>query len=136
MMEMFNCPNCGAPITSDRCIYCGTTFIDWTTVDMEKANFIKIKHDGRIKLIKAYVRGSNVRFEFPMVTPWERITYYPAKAPEAVFVDATLECIPYKPIGYGDAGEVWYIDIDSNKENLHEIGEMLHNTIEGEDYAY
>lgn len=133
MAEMFNCPNCGAPITADRCIYCGTTFIDWTAVDMEKANYIKIKHDGHIALVKAYVRGTNMRLEFPQMTPWERITYYHVKAPDAMFIDATLECVPYKPVGYGDAGEVWYIDIDSSKADLQEAGELLHNTMEEDD---
>ena len=114
MAEMFNCPNCGAPITADRCIYCGTTFIDWSAVDMEKANYIKIKHDGHIALVKAYVRGAN----------------YHAQAPDEMFIDATLECIPYKPVGYGDAGEVWCIDIDSSKADLQEAGEILHKTME------
>ena len=133
MAKMFNCPNCGAPITADRCIYCGTTFIDWTAVDMEKANYIKIKHDGHVALIKAYVRNLDARLEFPPTTPWERMTYYQAKTPAAMFIDATLECIPYKPVGYGDAGEVIYINIDSSKANLQEAGELLHDTMEEDD---
>ena len=24
-----NCPNCGAPIESDKCAYCGTIFVDF-----------------------------------------------------------------------------------------------------------
>lgn len=135
MAEMFNCPNCGAPITADRCIYCGTTFIDWTAIDMEKANYIKIKHDGHIVLVKAYIRGANMRLEFPQMTPWERITYYQAKPPDAMFIDATLECVPYKPVGYGDAGEVLYINIDSSKADLQEAGEMIHDTMEEDDGA-
>ena len=130
MIEMFNCPNCGAPITADRCIYCGTTFIDWTAVDLEKANYIKIKYNGHIVLVKAYVRNMDTRLEFPPTTPWERITYYQAKAPYAMFIDATLECIPYKPVGYEDAGEVICINIDSSKADLQEAGEFLHDTME------
>lgn len=33
---MFNCPNCGAPITSNQCAYCGTLFELKTT---RKADF-------------------------------------------------------------------------------------------------
>lgn len=33
---MFNCPNCGAPITSNQCAYCGTLFKLKTT---RKADF-------------------------------------------------------------------------------------------------
>ena len=30
-----NCPNCGAPITSKTCLYCGTTFINYIDEDEE-----------------------------------------------------------------------------------------------------
>ena len=30
-----NCPNCGAPITSKTCSYCGTTFINYIDEDEE-----------------------------------------------------------------------------------------------------
>ena len=30
-----NCPNCGAPITSKTCPYCGTTFINYIDKDEE-----------------------------------------------------------------------------------------------------
>ena len=30
-----NCPNCGAPITSKTCPYCGTTVINYTDTDEE-----------------------------------------------------------------------------------------------------
>lgn len=26
--HLYNCPNCGAPITGDKCEYCGTVFMD------------------------------------------------------------------------------------------------------------
>ena len=30
--EVLNCPNCSAPISGDRCDYCGTLFIDCSTI--------------------------------------------------------------------------------------------------------
>ena len=28
MVTSTNCPNCGAPIKTDKCPYCGTTFVE------------------------------------------------------------------------------------------------------------
>ena len=33
MKNRLNCPNCGAPITSKICPYCGTTFINYIDRD-------------------------------------------------------------------------------------------------------
>ena len=138
MTEMFNCPNCGAPITSDRCIYCGTTFIDWTAIDTRKPNWIKIKHNGHIILIKAALLSVTENY-MPLEPEYFCDSYNQTVAMPSLpsmTVDATLECLPFKPIGLKKATNALWIDIDSNKENLQEIGEMLHNTIEGEDYGY
>ena len=35
MGNILNCPNCGAPITSKTCSYCGTTFINYIDEDEE-----------------------------------------------------------------------------------------------------
>ena len=35
MENELNCPNCGAPITSKICPYCGTTFINYIDKDEE-----------------------------------------------------------------------------------------------------
>ena len=35
MGNRLNCPNCGAPITSKTCSYCGTTFINYIDEDEE-----------------------------------------------------------------------------------------------------
>ena len=54
MDRLYNCPNCGAPITGPKCEYCGTVFehkpneesvkIGCTTKELEKAldNFVKV----------------------------------------------------------------------------------------------
>lgn len=38
-----NCPNCGAPIDSTKCSYCGTTFIDFSCIKTDEPFFLKIK---------------------------------------------------------------------------------------------
>ena len=52
-----NCPNCGAPIESERCPYCGTMFIDFACVDLDKPFYLKIKHNGHIFIVKTILRN-------------------------------------------------------------------------------
>lgn len=53
MRDKLNCPNCGAPIVSEQCQYCGTMFYDFSSIEIGKPCFIKIKHDNNIILVKA-----------------------------------------------------------------------------------
>lgn len=53
---ILNCPNCGAPISSEKCPYCGTVFYDFSTIELNQPAYIKIKHDGEIILCKAILR--------------------------------------------------------------------------------
>ena len=61
-MSNFNCPNCGAPISGDRCDYCGTQFIDCTTLRPDKAFYLKYSPDGK-KTIVAKVILESARHE-------------------------------------------------------------------------
>jgi len=61
-MSNFNCPNCGAPISGDRCEYCGTQFIDCTTLRPDKAFYLKYSPDGK-KTIVAKVILESARHE-------------------------------------------------------------------------
>ena len=47
-----NCPNCGAPIESEQCPYCGSIFIDFACLDADKPFYIKVKHDRKIVISK------------------------------------------------------------------------------------
>lgn len=51
----YNCPNCGAPITAEKCPYCGTLFYDFSTIEVGKPSYIKIKHKGKIVMCKAFL---------------------------------------------------------------------------------
>lgn len=51
--EMLNCPNCGAPITAEKCQYCGAVFYDFSSIDTDTVNYIKIKHNGRVFICRA-----------------------------------------------------------------------------------
>lgn len=58
-----NCPNCGAPIESEKCSYCGTTFIDFAAMDADKPFYMKIKHDGEIFIMKVMLRNISIEYE-------------------------------------------------------------------------
>lgn len=39
---MYNCPNCGAPITGEKCEYCGTVFNAETANRASDEHYIKL----------------------------------------------------------------------------------------------
>ena len=43
MREELNCPNCGAPIRSVECPYCGTTFFDFAEIKDDAPTYIRLK---------------------------------------------------------------------------------------------
>lgn len=62
--EVLNCPNCSAPISGDRCDYCGTQFIDCTTIRPDKPFYLKISPDGKSTIIsKVYLESMAHDFE-------------------------------------------------------------------------
>ena len=62
--ELLNCPNCSAPISGDRCDYCGTQFIDCTTIRMDKPFYLKFSPDGQNTIIsKVYLENLEISME-------------------------------------------------------------------------
>ena len=53
--NIFNCPNCGMPITGEKCEYCGTVFIDWAVIDANTPVYIKFRKDNKIMRAKCRV---------------------------------------------------------------------------------
>ena len=60
MLDKLNCPNCGAPISSEKCQYCGTLFYDFSAIEIGKPCFLKIKLDDNIILVKATARNASI----------------------------------------------------------------------------
>lgn len=58
-----NCPNCGAPIENEKCPYCGTVFVDFAAMDTEQPFYMKIKHDGRIYILKVKMTSAELSAE-------------------------------------------------------------------------
>ena len=56
-----NCPNCGAPIESERCPYCGSLFVDFACVSMDEPFYMKIKHCGNILIVKVAMTSMTMR---------------------------------------------------------------------------
>ena len=49
-----NCPNCGAPIESPRCPYCGTLIIDFANIELNAFTYLRVKTpDGELCWFKA-----------------------------------------------------------------------------------
>ena len=61
--KRLNCPNCGAPITGIKCEYCGTQFIDFATIDMDRPFYIRVKQGNLLMTCKARVNEFNIRVE-------------------------------------------------------------------------
>ena len=55
MSNSRNCINCGAPIESEtiKCPYCGTSYFDFTDIDIRSPVILRIKDDDRVVLFKA-----------------------------------------------------------------------------------
>lgn len=63
MTRQLNCPNCGAPIDGDKCPYCGTTFINTLSFDLENVQYLKVRIGDKIVLTKVYLASMTVNYE-------------------------------------------------------------------------
>lgn len=61
-----NCPNCGAPIESERCPYCGSLFVDFACIDTDQPFYMKVKHKGQIGIVKVMFRGLSIHRDDPI----------------------------------------------------------------------
>lgn len=88
-MTKYNCPSCGAPITDNKCPYCGCVIHDFATIDMTHPEWIRLKlSDGRIVVVKAYVREASL-------TMMNEFDAFPIR-------DITGRLLPMKPYGYAE----------------------------------
>ena len=124
MIESFNCPNCGAPINGDLCPYCGTAFIDWSTIDIRKPNWIKVKFDEKIVLVKAILANASIHADWPEHIYYAGTEVYYVKADPSIEIESTLTCIPFTMPDSTD--KVLFVTIDKNIADLQNSGEMVH----------
>ena len=60
MRDVLNCPNCGAPVTSEKCPYCGTLFYDFSAIEVGKPCFLKIKGGKTSSRVKATTKNVEI----------------------------------------------------------------------------
>ena len=61
MDRKYNCPNCGAPISSTECPYCGTVFYDFTVIDSTRPTYIRMNHNDQQIVFKALMKEAEIR---------------------------------------------------------------------------
>lgn len=60
MREITNCPNCGSPIESHKCLYCGTIFYDFAEFEIGQPAYIRMKINGNLNVFKALLKSVDV----------------------------------------------------------------------------
>lgn len=60
-MSIKNCPNCGAPVVSNKCDYCGTYIFDFSQIKMGEACWISVDlGDGSKRLLHVILNDASV----------------------------------------------------------------------------
>ena len=86
-----SCPHCGAPITSDKCEYCGAVFYDFSAIDPtnEKPTYLKIKlPSGHYLMARVLVETMSVYFEDDYS---QRLCAYNPYKDKNLYIDPTPE---------------------------------------------
>ncbi len=121
-MSQFNCPNCGAPISSDICPYCGTAFLDWSCIDERKANYIKVKFDGKIQLIKARMISLSFDYDTVESTLWCDNTKYLSIVEPKCELHIDLSAESFTVPGHGKS---MMLQIDPEVADLRQVSDIL-----------
>ena len=97
MKDVYNCPNCGAPITKDYCPYCGSVFLDWASFDVNTPTFVKIKDRfGRYRLMKLSIMSLTEHMSFDDTHLYsDNELYYTVRSPEYRF-EAEFQALPFR----------------------------------------
>lgn len=59
-MKLPNCPNCGAPIESEKCPYCHTTILDFAALQIGEPTYVKFKMGDTYILMRLLVDMFNI----------------------------------------------------------------------------
>lgn len=63
-MSITNCPNCGAPVVSNKCDYCGTYIFDFSQISMGEPCWISVDlGDGTKRLLHVILNNASVNAE-------------------------------------------------------------------------
>lgn len=121
-MEKKNCPNCGMPITGEKCDYCGTVFIDWAIIDMDTPVFIKFRHKGKIMRAKCVMSELNLTCSSPTLDFYADNQIYSAMQPEELQeIDIHMYIEPFEVNGL----RCNYMVIDEDEVDQEALKEII-----------
>lgn len=97
MREKLNCPNCGAPIDSEKCSYCGTLFYDFSAIEIGKPCYLKIKFDNNIMLVKAIPRNADISMNTETCEAYDICGSIITTFTKSIGMDLSMEfsCVPF-----------------------------------------
>lgn len=97
MKDVYNCPNCGAPITKDYCPYCGSVFLDWASFDVNSPTFVKIKDQfGRYRLMKLSIMSLTEHMSYDDTHLYsDNEICYTIRSPEYRF-EVEFQALPFR----------------------------------------
>ena len=84
-----NCPNCGAPIETERCPYCGSLFVDFACMSTDEPFFMKIKKGNEVFIVKVRMMNVDIAQNYPTTLYYDNnpyITLHPPRELTANFL--------------------------------------------------
>ena len=98
MRERTNCPNCGAPITSEQCEFCGTLFYDFSAIEIGKPCYLKIKHNNQIIMVRAIANDACVEMHADTIDVTDMLGSTICSVRSSINMDLSLgfHCVPFE----------------------------------------
>ena len=81
-----NCPNCGAPIDTDVCPYCGTRFVDFAAMDTKEPFWMRVMTPRGVLTLRVRLQEVELR------NPTEEV--YSSFADQASYVEFRTRMMP------------------------------------------
>lgn len=89
-MTRYNCPNCGAGITGEKCEFCGTVIYDFAAIQLGKPSFVKLMHNGDIYMFRMVVDNFELRHEVQAAEICDTFGYYNISRPVNYSLDMSF----------------------------------------------
>lgn len=89
-MTDLNCPNCGAPIRSVECPYCGTVFYDFACIRDDNPSYIRIKVNDHYLACRAMMQSTTLNMQ-PDALPEVDISFVIFPDDKGVYLEARKE---------------------------------------------
>ena len=98
MRDRLNCPNCGAPITAEKCAFCGTLFYDFSAIEIGKPCYLKIKHENNIFLVKAMATNAELNMNTETCDAYDVMGNHIISCVSKRDMNLSIEfrCVPFK----------------------------------------